>query len=340
MLTDSNQSPLPSPELSQELEAKWGEDVSAAVQLQTCQNIEIPIDHTQWAFSGIATFGHLDHFKCLTHPYEPFDIGVIGAPFDTAVSYRPGTSSEQGSYLDANPKAGARMGPRAIRTASARHLRSRGFNVHGNLNPYASWAKVIDCGDIPITPFDNAVAVHQMTEAYRELAERPLAYGFSRPRENTALAPRLVTLGGDHLVALPALRALRQKYGQPLVLLHFDSHLDSLHPDSYPSAWSSDQTQFNHGSVFWQASTEGLISNVSSVHAGINTRLTGADLMDFINDDRQGFLRVSSDAIDEIGAQGLIDIIRRRIGTKAPVYLSIDIDVLDPGFAPGKRTPS
>lgn len=82
---------------------------------------------------------------------------------------------------------------------------------------------------------------------------------------------------------------------------------------------------------------EGLISNTSSVHAGINTRLSGGDLVDFINDDRQGFLRISADAIDEIGAQGLIDLIRRRIGTEAPVYLSIDIDVLDPGFAPGKR---
>lgn len=228
------------------------------------------------------------------------------------------------------------MGPRAIRSASARHLVSRGFNTQAVLNPYTSWARVVDCGDIPITPFDNAVAVRQMTEAYRELGERKIARQLPDPGQNIATMPRLITLGGDHLVALPALRALREKHGQPLVLLHFDAHIDSLDPDSYPSAWTSDQTQFNHGSVFWKATEEGLICNKSSVHAGINTRLSGATFQDFINDDQQGFLRISADAIDEVGAEGLVERIRHRIGTEAPVYLSIDIDVLDPGFAPGK----
>jgi agmatinase len=226
---------------------------------------------------------------------------------------------------------GARMGPRAIRTASARHLVGRGFNTYAGLNPYTSWAEVIDCGDIPVTPFDNAVAVYQMTEAYRELSRRqPTTPGPSRH------VPRLITLGGDHLVALPALRALREVHGEPLVLLHFDSHIDSLHPDSYPSAWSSIQSGFNHGSVFWKATQEGLISNKSSVHAGINTRLSGNSFMDFDSDDEQGFLRIAADAIDVHGPEGLIQIIRNHVGLEAPVYLSIDIDVLDPAFAPGR----
>lgn len=171
--------------------------------------------------SGIATFGHTEHVQCLTEPTEPIDIAVIGAPFDTAVSYRPG----------------ARMGPRAIRTASARHIPSRGFNPHANLNPYRPWARVVDCGDIPITPFDNAVALRQMTDAFTELGSRRTTCTTEHCRYRR---PKLITLGGDHLVALPALRALRKAYGQPLTLLHFDSHLDTLHPHNYPSAWPSE----------------------------------------------------------------------------------------------------
>ncbi|KAF2438003.1 Arginase/deacetylase [Karstenula rhodostoma CBS 690.94] len=285
--------------ISAELERKWGED---------------------WAFSGIATFAHVQHVKCLTEPNEPVDIGIIGAPFDTAVSYRPG----------------ARMGPRAIRTASARHIPSRGFNPHAKLNPYRSWARILDCGDIPVTPFDNAVAIRQMTEAYLELGSRPTT---CVSKHCQGRKPKLITLGGDHLVALPALRALRQAYDQPLVLLHFDSHLDTLHPHNYPSAWASEQAQFNHGSVFWKATNEGLISNLSSVHAGINTRLSGDSWADFLDDDRQGFMRIPADAVDTVGTDGVIDAIRQKIGTELPVYLSIDIDVLDPAFAPGTGAP-
>ncbi|RYC64491.1 hypothetical protein CHU98_g1691, partial [Xylaria longipes] len=93
---------------------------------------------TDWAFSGISTFAHLKHVKCLTRPNELFDIAIIGAPFDTAVSYRPG----------------ARFGPRAIRAASARQTTYRGFNPRASINPYQNWAKVLDCGDIPVTPID------------------------------------------------------------------------------------------------------------------------------------------------------------------------------------------
>jgi agmatinase len=108
------------------------------------------------------------------------------------------------------------MGPRAIRAASAQHISSRGFNVHAGINPYHSWARVIDCGDIPVTPFDNAMAMKQMTEAYVELGSCPTTCTSNYKCQK----PKLITLGGDHLVALPALRALRRLYNQPLVLLH------------------------------------------------------------------------------------------------------------------------
>lgn len=172
-----------------------------------------------------------------------------------------------------------------------------------------------------------------MTEAFLELGSR------ATPAVSGLRAPKFVALGGDHLVALPALRALRQIYGQPMALLHFDAHLDTLRPTTFPSAWESETTRINHGSVFWHATNEGLLLNGSCVHAGINTRITGADWDDYIEDDRQGFLRISADAIDDIGAPGIIDLINAKMGDEVPVYVSIDIDVLDPAYAPGTGAP-
>ncbi len=111
--------------------------------------------------------------------------------------------------------SGARFGPRAIRQASSRQTSFRGFNPRANINPYQNWAKILDCGDIPITPMDNAVALAQMTEAFRELGSR----GTASP---LLAKPKLITLGGDHSLALPALRALNQIYGAPVRVLHFD----------------------------------------------------------------------------------------------------------------------
>jgi len=151
--------------------------------------------------------------------------------------------------------------------------------------------------------------------------------------------PKLLTLGGDHSVALAALRALNKIYKQPMAVVHFDAHLDTWHPAKYPSAWESRQSDFNHGSMFWIASNEGLILNGSSVHGGLRTRLSGEGWDDYEDDDRQGFLRISADDIDDLGTSGIIAAIMDRVGTEVPVYLSLDIDVLDPGICPGTGTP-
>ncbi|KAG5916043.1 hypothetical protein E4U42_007818 [Claviceps africana] len=280
-----------------ELEAKWG---------------------FEWSYSGIGSFAHLEYVKCLTSPAEQYDIAIVGAPFDTAVSYRPG----------------ARFGPRAIRQASARQTSFRGFNSRAGINPYQSWARVIDCGDVPITPFDNDIAQEQMTQAFRALGAAAPSSSLSRGR------PKLVTLGGDHSLSLPALRALRDVYGRPVRVLHFDAHLDTWHPDEYPSYWGS--THFNHGSMFWMAGQEGLLSNAStakSVHAGLRTRLAGNDWTDHEADTAQNWVRFSADAVDDMGTAGLVEAIMAVLGTRDPVYLSVDIDVLDPAFAPGTGTP-
>lgn len=91
--------------------------------------------------------------------------------------------------------------------------------------------------------------------------------------------------------------------------------------------------------MFWIASNEGLILNGSSAHAGLRTRLSGDDWADYADDDRQGFLRIAADDIDDLGPAGVVDAIVRRVGTHVPVYLSLDIDVLDPGICPGTGTP-
>ncbi|KAI1176268.1 agmatinase [Nemania sp. FL0916] len=283
-----------------ELEAKWGMD---------------------WAFSGISTFAHLKYVKCLTTPSELFDIAILGAPFDTAVSYRPG----------------ARFGPRAIRAASARQTTYRGFNPRASVNPYRNWAKILDCGDIPVVPIDNAQALAQMSTAFAELGAR-------QPVSSLLARPKLITLGGDHSLSLPALRALKAAYGRPLRVLHFDAHLDTWHPAKYPSYWATEQSSFNHGSMFWLAGHEGLLAGNSSssspsVHAGLRTRLSGDGFDDFDDDDDQGWVRMSADDIDELGTAGIVKRIMDTLGTEDPVYLSVDIDVLDPAFAPGTGTP-
>ncbi|KAL8928707.1 MAG: hypothetical protein Q9172_000770 [Xanthocarpia lactea] len=172
----------------------------------------------------------------------------------------------------------------------------RGFNHRRGLNPYTSPYTILDCGDIPVTPFDNALALRQMSEAFLELGSRTPALS-----EGDNPKPKLLTLGGDHSVALPALRALNKIYGGPIAVLHFDAHLDTWHPAKYPSAWESAQSDFTHGSMFWIASNEGLILNCSSAHAGLRTRLSGDGWDDIVDDERQGFLRILSDDIDELG---------------------------------------
>ncbi|CDR43768.1 CYFA0S12e04126g1_1 [Cyberlindnera fabianii] len=267
---------------------------------------------TDWPFAGVNTFAHLPHTKCLLNPDEQFDIALIGMPFDTAVSYR----------------SGARFGPRGIRAASQRQTALRGYNVRADLNPYDDWAKIIDCGDMPISPMDNNLALKQMTMGYQHL--------LNHTTPDTKHLPRLVSLGGDHSIILPALRALYEKYGK-ITLIHFDAHLDTWLPNKYPSHWPSDQAAFTHGSMLWIAYEEGLLQNNTNIHAGLRTRLSDAG--DYEDDDAQGFARVHSDDIMTMGIDGIVDKIKRRIPKDEPVYLSIDIDVIDPGLAPGTGTP-
>ena len=181
-----------------------------------------------------------------------------------------------------------------------------------------------------------------MSEAFLELGLRPPTSAAFTSKSSFRSKPRILTLGGDHSVALPALRALSKVHGQAISVVHFDAHLDTWNPAKYPSNWwdasdAATQSFFTHGTMFWMAAQERLIANASSVHAGLRTRLSG--LEDNEDDDAQGWIRIATDDIDYLGVDGIAKAILAQVGTEKPVYLSVDIDVIDPGMAPGTGTP-
>ncbi|MEQ1738078.1 MAG: agmatinase, partial [Rhodoglobus sp.] len=138
---------------------------------------------------------------------------------------------------------------------------------------------------------------------------------------------RLLALGGDHSVALPILRAMFERHG-PIAVIHFDAHLDTW--DTYFGA------EYTHGTPFRRASEEGLLDRSGCLHIGIRGPLYTAD--DLKQDGDLGFQIVPAVQMDALGVEGVIAKMLDRVGDR-PVYVSIDIDVLDPGFAPGTGTP-
>ena len=204
-------------------------------------------------------------------------------------------------------RPGARFGPAAIRAASKL---LRPFNPAADLSPFAV-QQVADAGDMVVNPFSLDEAVTGIEHAARELGER---------------ASRLLVLGGDHTVALPLLRAVAST--EPVAVVHFDAHLDTW--DSYFGA------AYTHGTPFRRASEEGLLDTSACVHVGTRGPLYGAGDLD---DDRElGFAVVPATEIETLGTTGIAERIRARVGDR-PIYVSIDIDVLDPAFAPGTGTP-
>jgi len=185
--------------------------------------------------------------------------------------------------------------------------------------------------------YDNAYALQQIEDGHNELLMRvPHTAGneIGISKHGKTL-PRIITLGGDHTITLPLLRSINKAYG-PISVIHFDSHLDTWKPKVFGGA-PSKQAAINHGTYFYWASEEGLLANDTNIHAGIRTTLSG--LSDYENDGYCGFTRVEAREIDTIGTAGIIKAIRDRVGTTNPVYLSIDIDTLDPAFAPATGTP-
>ena len=248
-----------------------------------------PVDATQVPrFAGPPTFARLPRLDEVTRA----DVAVVGIPFDSGVSYRPG----------------ARFGPAHIR-ASSKLLRT--YHPPLDVEPFAA-QQVADAGDIAVNPFDIADAIIAIERASDEL------------RSGGA---KLVTLGGDHTIALPLLRSLHREHG-PIAVLHFDAHLDTW--DTYFGA------PFTHGTPFRRASEEGLLDPEHCLHVGIRGPLYAPT--DLSDDKVLGFQVISCDDFQLQGLATVIERMRARIGD-APVYVSVDIDVLDPAHAPGTGTP-
>jgi agmatinase len=232
-------------------------------------------------FSGLPTFLRRTFTKDLTGA----DIAVTGAPFDQSVTNRPG----------------ARLGPRAIREASA--LQSPDAPYGWGYDVMSEFA-IADYGDLA---FDYAAP-----------ADFPA-------RLETHIAGILaqdcaaITLGGDHSVTLPILRAHAAKHG-PLALIQIDAHTDSW-PDDDPA-------RVDHGTIVYKAVKEGLIVPERSIQIGIRTHV----------DDRLGIAGVDAPEVHRIGPEQVADRILEVVGDH-PAYLTFDIDGLDPAFAPGTGTP-
>lgn len=248
-----------------------------------------PVDASKTPrYAGFATYAKLP----MLHEVKKADIAIMGVPFDTGVSFRPG----------------ARFGPNHVREAS-RLIRP--YNPAQDASPF-ELVQVVDAGDVTANPFNIAEAVDQIEQAANDLGQQ---------------VDRIVTVGGDHTIALPLIRAAYKKHG-PVAVLHFDAHLDTW--DTYFGAPTT------HGTPFRRASEEGLIDLESSMHFGIRGPLYSRQ--DLADDKMLGFSVITSEYVEEHGIAAAIDRMRARIGSK-PLYISIDIDVLDPAHAPGTGTP-
>lgn len=136
----------------------------------------------------------------------------------------------------------------------------------------------------------------------------------------------LVAFGGDHSVTLPVLRALTRRRDPP-ALIHFDAHVDTW-PENFGQPYA-------HGSVFYHAISEGLVEPRRMVQVGLRSPV-GREVHDWTL--ARGVKMITAQDVHEVGPNAIADQIRQVIG-EAPVYLSFDIDVLDPAFAPGTGTP-
>ncbi|MCJ1470296.1 hypothetical protein MMC07_008941, partial [Pseudocyphellaria aurata] len=293
-------------------------------------------------FSGISTFGRLPYFPCLASDEEKYDIAFIGTSsgrdrlrsmltFNAQVR-RSIQAHPTDRVLDSVHLASDKVPAASISSMCLLEKRLR-----RRPKAHVSWATLLDCGDIPVTSYDNAYAIQQIEEGHNSILTRSPATDAKEkgPSIKGKTLPRVITLGGDHTITLPLLRSVNRAYG-PISVIHFDSHLDTWRPKVFGGA-PSEQASINHGTYFFHAHGEGLLANDSNIHAGIRTTLSG--LSDYDNDGYCGFEIVEAREIDTIGTAGIIKKIKDRVGTSKPVYLSIDIDTLDPAFAPATGTP-
>lgn len=212
------------------------------------------------------------------------DVVVSGIPFDNAVTNRPG----------------CRLGPRALREASTQLAELKSF-PHG-FDPFDT-LNVIDAGDCYIDPHHPAKTIETITSHASSILNA---------------GAKTLSLGGDHFVSYPLLKAHAEKHG-PVALIQFDAHCDT---------WPDEDDATDHGVMFGRAITEGIIDVSASTQVGLRT----------YNDSDWGFEILTSPWIHRNGIDATLKTIKERAGDR-PVYITFDIDCLDPAFAPGTGTP-
>jgi agmatinase len=239
-------------------------------------------------YVGVRTFG-----RCpLVDDPEGVDVAIIGIPFDTGTTNRPG----------------ARFGPEAVRSAS---IALRPYNAAQGVQVFGSLS-VADLGDVAVTPGNAERTVRQIAEHLEPIV-----------RAGT----KTLCLGGDHSVVLGELRAHATLHG-PLGLVLLDAHADVW--DAYVGE------RYYHGSPFRRAVEEGLLDPKRSLLAGMRGSLYGSE--DAAMPEELGFEVIACDELVTIGYEEYGARVRDRVGD-GPLFLSFDIDVLDPAYAPGTGTP-
>lgn len=235
---------------------------------------------TEMTYGGALSFLRRKY----TRDISGADVVVSGVPYDASVTYRPG----------------CRLGPQAIRAASVQLAELKAFPF--GFDPFDHLA-VADFGDCFLDPHHPAT----IPAAIETHADAIIASG-----------AKMLTLGGDHFIAYPLIKAHAKKYG-PIALVQFDAHCDT---------WEDDGNSLDHGTMFARAASQGLIDVSHSIQVGLRTH----------NDADFGFEILTSPWIHRNGVDETLKVIRERVGDM-PVYISFDIDGLDPAFAPGTGTP-
>ena len=240
-------------------------------------------------------FGGPGTFMRLPGRSDPadLDVGIIGVPFDLGTSWRPG----------------ARFGPRGIRSES---VMTRPYNMATRAAPFDS-LRIDDLGDVATNAFNKDDSVARIEAYYRSLLEAH------------DIIP--VTLGGDHTIVLPILRAVAAKHG-PVGLVHVDAHTD-INDEMFGE-------RIAHGTPFRRAVEEGLLDTQRVAQIGVRATGYAADDFDWSRD--QGFRVVQVEECWYRSLDPLMEEIRGKVGG-GPVYISFDIDGLDPSYAPGTGTP-
>lgn len=245
----------------------------------------------QPSFSGISTFGRLPYIE--DPAGTAIDLAILGIPYDSLVTSRPG----------------ARLGPKAIRAAA---MRCRNYSLQMDVGVF-KLLRCVDVGDVGVNIFNFEETFQRIQKKIDGLMQQETA---------------VVSLGGDHSILIPILRAVRQVH-EGLTLIQFDAHTDTS-DEAYGQ-------KYHHGTCVRRAIEEGLVQGRRIFQIGIRGTLASVDYLDFARQEGINILDMPG-FHDRANREAFLARIRETAGG-GPCYLTFDVDGIDPAFAPGTGTP-